>query len=84
VSRLEFLVKAHIMLDMLTSLLKCNYYTYISQIYLQSKLRIFVVIFISVCLQHVSAPTGHPQVKHTIIYILKVLSIPQHHTYTNE
>jgi hypothetical protein len=49
-------------------------YTYISQIYLQSQLRIFV-IFISVCSQHVSAPTGHPQVKYNNIKLTtKILS----------
>jgi hypothetical protein len=48
---------------------------YTSQIYLQSQLRIFVVIFYSVRSQHVSAPTGHPQVKYNII----IYNITQQH-----
>jgi hypothetical protein len=55
------------------------YYMYTSQIYPQSQLRICCCCcFYSVCSQHVSAPTGHPQVKYNIIYIyifFKVLSI---------
>jgi hypothetical protein len=42
--------------------------TYTSQIYPQSQLRFFL-LFYSVRSQHVSAPTGHPQVKYYIIYI---------------
>jgi hypothetical protein len=43
------------------------YYTYTPQIYPESQLR-FLLLFYSVRSQHVSAPTGHPQVKYNIIY----------------
>jgi hypothetical protein len=39
-------------------------------------------LFYSVCSQHVSAPTGHPQVNHkNIIYIFMKTIIPQHSRY---
>jgi hypothetical protein len=42
-------------------------YTYTSQIYLRSQLRIYWCYFHSPCSQHVPAPTGHPQVKYNYI-----------------
>jgi hypothetical protein len=38
-------------------------------------------LFYSVCSLHVSAPTGHPQVKHNIMYIFMKTIIPQHIRY---
>jgi hypothetical protein len=38
-------------------------------------------LFYSVCSLHVSAPTGHPQVKHNIICIFMKTIIPQHIRY---
>jgi hypothetical protein len=59
------------------------------QIYPRSQLIIFISIFYSVCSQHVSAPTGHPQVKHIIIIYIFMKNyhttgktiIPQHIRY---
>jgi hypothetical protein len=42
-------------------------YTYTFQIYLRSQLRIYWCYFYSLCSQHVSAPTGHPQEKYNYI-----------------
>jgi hypothetical protein len=44
------------------------YHTYTSQIFPQSQVR-FLLLFYSVRLQHISASTGHLQVKYNIIYI---------------
>jgi hypothetical protein len=44
-----------------------EWFTYTSQIYLRSQLRIYWCYFYSLCSQHVSVPTGHPQVKYNYI-----------------
>jgi hypothetical protein len=53
-----------------------------SQIYPRSQLIIFISLFYFVCSLHVSALTGHPQVKHTnIIYIFMRSIMAQHIRY---
>jgi hypothetical protein len=46
-------------------------YKTLSDIYLQSQLRVFIDVFSPIS-QHVSAPPGHPQVNHNLqLYYLK-------------
>jgi hypothetical protein len=47
-----------------------NVYINLLIIYLQSQLRILFHVIISLVSQHVSAPLGHPQVNHNILFIL--------------
>jgi hypothetical protein len=52
-------------------------YKTLSDIYLQSQLRVFIDVFSPIS-QHVSAPPGHPQVNHNIqlYYLKKAIVIP--------
>jgi hypothetical protein len=59
----------------------CVMYTYISQIYIPTIATDNLYFFYYVCSVHVSAPKGHPQVKHNIIYISMKNFIPQHIRY---
>jgi hypothetical protein len=45
----------------------CVAYMFTSQICPRSQLIIFISLFYCVCSLHLSAPTGHPEVKHNII-----------------
>jgi hypothetical protein len=44
-------------------------------IYLQSQLRVLFDVIISLVSQHVSAPLGHLQVNHNILWLLKIVKI---------
>jgi hypothetical protein len=47
-----------------------NWFINLLIIYLQSQLRVLFDVIISLVSQHVSAPLGHPQVNHNILFIL--------------
>jgi hypothetical protein len=56
-------------------------HVYFLNIYPQSQLIIFISLLYSVCSLHVSAPKGHPQAQHDIIYVFMKTIIPQHICY---